>query len=192
MDIELRGQRGYLTSSMNFVEDLMYSGNKICTIVEFLIDDISVKFERHLFHQVIGIPMGSNYSRLTMALKIESDVQLFTVSYDKRDYFNFYMVAFPSLSSNIHLSLHTVFASGQLIRYARCYSFYKDFCYHHKLLVERLLSQRYQLNHLRNSFEKFYDRYPNLVESYQVLVSDIGYSFITCLISYGIRLPSFH
>ena len=87
----------------------MYSGNKICTIVEFLIDDISVKFERHLFHQVIGIPMGSNYSRLTMALKIESDVQLFTVSYDKRDYFNFYMVTFPSLSSNIHLFLHTVF-----------------------------------------------------------------------------------
>ena len=41
-----------------------------------------------------------------------------------------------------------------------------DFGYRHKLLVDRLLSQGYKVNRLRNSFLKFYGRYPDLVAKY--------------------------
>ena len=38
----------------------MYSANQIREMVEFLIDNIFVKFGGHLFRQVIGIPVGTN------------------------------------------------------------------------------------------------------------------------------------
>ena len=35
--------------------------------------------------------------------------------------------------------------------------------YCHKLLVDRLLSQGYEMKRLRNSFKKFYGRYRDLI-----------------------------
>ena len=45
--------------------------------------------------------------------------------------------------------------------------------YHHKLLVDRLLSQGYEVKHLRNSFKIFYGRYPDLIGKYQKSVKDL-------------------
>ena len=42
-----------------------------------------------------------------------------------------------------------------------------DFGYHHKLLVDRLLSQGYEVKHLRNSSKKFHGRYPDLIGKHQ-------------------------
>ena len=61
---------------------------------------------------------------------------------------------------------------SQLIRYARCWSYYDDFRYHDKLLVDRFLSQGYEVIRLRNSFKKFYDRYPDLIGKYKMSVKD--------------------
>ena len=62
---------------------------------------------------------------------------------------------------------------SQLIRYARCCSYYDDFGYRHKLLVDRLLSQGYEVKRLRNSFKKFYGRYSDLIGKYQRSVKDM-------------------
>ena len=40
--------------------DNLYTADQICRMVEFLIDNIFVKFGGCLFRQVIGIPMGTN------------------------------------------------------------------------------------------------------------------------------------
>ena len=41
--------------------DKTYNANQICEIVEFFIDNIFVKFGGHLFRQVTGIPVGTNF-----------------------------------------------------------------------------------------------------------------------------------
>ena len=42
-----------------------------------------------------------------------------------------------------------------------------------KLLLDRLLSQGYEVKRLRNSFKKFYGRYPDLIGKYQRSVKDM-------------------
>ena len=84
-----------------------------------------------------------------------------------------------NLFSGVELSMRSFFVTSycvyisQLIRYARCCSYYDDFGYRHKLLVDRLLSQGYEVKHLRNSFKKFYGRYPDLIGKYQRSVKDM-------------------
>ena len=104
---------------------------------------------------------------------IESNNRLYTKLYDKRDDFDFHIVNFPFLLSNIPANPSYGVYISQLIRYARWCSYYDDFGYRHKLLVDRLLSQGYEVKRLRNSFKKFYGRYPDLIGKYQRLVKDM-------------------
>ena len=70
---------------------------------------------------------NTSASHLDLLLSIESDGQLRTSLYDKRDDFNFHITNFPFLSSNIPSSpAYGVFIS-QLIRYARACSSYECF-----------------------------------------------------------------
>ena len=208
--------KGYFIDTINPGGDNLYTADQICRMVEFLIDNIFVKFGGCLFRQVIGIPMGTNCaslladlflysyesefldnmirgghrklaksfnlcyqytddlivfnnkkfgdyvkeiypSQLTVEKANTSDDlannnRLYTKLYDKRDDFDFHIVNFPFLSSNIPSSpLYGVYIS-QLIRYARCCSYYDDVRYHHKLLVDGLLFQGYEMKRLRNLF----------------------------------------
>ena len=113
----------------------------------------------------------ANYLNLTFI--IESNNRLYTKLYDKRDDFHFHIVNFPFFSSNIPSSPSYGVYVSQLIRYAKCCSYYDDFGYRHKLLVDRLLSQGYEVKRLRNSFKKFYGRYPDLIGKYQRSVKDM-------------------
>ena len=112
----------------------------------------------------------ANYLDLTFI--IGNNNRLYTNLYDKRDDFNFHIVKFPFLSSNIPSGPSYGVYISQLIRYARCFTYYDDFRYCHKLLVDRLVSQDYKVNLLRNSFQKCYGRYPDLVAKYQKSVRD--------------------
>ena len=107
---------------------------------------------------------------------IDSGGKLSTRLYDKRDDFDFHIVNFPFLSCNIPSGPSYGVYISQLIRYARCCSHYDDFRYHHKCLVDRLLSQGYKALRLEKSFKKFYGRYQDLIEKYQrsvnAMVSD--------------------
>ena len=95
----------------------------------------------------------ANYLDLTFIK--ESNNRLYTKLNDKRDDFDFHIVNFPFLSSNIPSSPSYGVYISQLIRYARCCSYHDDFGYRHKLLVDRLLSQGYEMKRLRNSFKNF-------------------------------------
>ena len=90
---------------------------------------------------------------LNLTFIIDSGGKFSTRLYDKHDDFDFHTVNFPFLSSNIPSSPSYGVYISHLIRYARCCSRYEDFRYHHKCLVDRLLSQGY--------------RYPDLIEKYQ-------------------------
>ena len=227
--LKITSRKGYFIDTINPSGDNLYTADQICRMVEFLIDNIVVKFGGCLFCQVIGISMGTNCaplladlflypyesefldnmirgghrklarsfnlcyryiddlivfnnkkfgdyvkeiypSQLTvekantsddlanyldLTFIIESNNRLYTKFYDKHDDFDFHIVNFPFLSSNIPSSPSYGVYISQLIRYARCCSYYDDFGYRHKLLVDRLLSQGYEVKHQRNSFKNF-------------------------------------
>ena len=113
---------------------------------------------------------------LDLTFIIDSGGKLSTRLYDKRDDFDFHIVNFPFLSSNIPSDPSYGVYISQFIRYARCCSHYDDFRYYHKCLVDRLLSQGYIALRLEKCFKKFYDRYQDLIKKYQrsvkVMVND--------------------
>ena len=86
---------------------------------------------------------------LDLLLSIESDGQLRTSLYDKRDDFTFNITNFPFLSSNIpSWPAYGVFIS-QLIRYARACSSYEFFILRAARLSSKLLGQGYVMERLK-------------------------------------------
>ena len=107
-------------------------------------------------------------SYLDILLNID---RLTTTLYDKRDDFNFAIVTFPFLCSNIPLSPAYGVYISQLIRDARaCYA-YEDFLRRGQLLTKKLMLQGYNDSRLKSSFRKFYGRYNDLVCDYKLSLS---------------------
>ena len=116
---------------------------------------------------------NASASYLDLLLSIESDGQLRTSLYDKRDDFNFHITNFPFLSSNIPSSpAYGVFIS-QLIRYARACSSYECFILRAARLSSKLLRQGYVVERLKSSLKKFYGRYGDLIKHYEVSLSQM-------------------
>ena len=110
-------------------------------------------------------------SYLDLLLSIGRDGQLHTSIYDKRDDFNSHITNFPFLSSNIPSSpAYGVFIS-QLILYARACSSYECFILRARRLSSKLLKQGYFAERLKSSFRKFYGRYGDLIQQYEVSLS---------------------
>ena len=91
---------------------------------------------------------------LDLNFTMGSNNRLYIKHYDRREDFDLNIVNFPFLSSNILSGPSYGVHISHLIRYARRCSYYDDFGYRHKLLIDRLLSQDYKVKHLRNSFKK--------------------------------------
>ena len=70
--IKVTRAQGYFTHDINGSGDNMYTADKICKMIEFLIDNIFVQFGWSLFRQVIGIPMGTNCAPLLADLFLYS------------------------------------------------------------------------------------------------------------------------
>ena len=119
--------------------------------------------------ETIESPTSASY--LDLLLSIGRDGQLHTSIYDKRDDFNFHITNFPFLCSNISSSpAYGVFIS-QLIRYARACSSYECFILRARRLSSKLLKQGYLAERLKSSFRKFYGRYGDLIQQYEVSLS---------------------
>ena len=110
---------------------------------------------------------------LDLTFIIDSGSKLSTRLYDKWDDFDFHIVNFLFLSSNIPSGPSYGVYILQLIRYARCCSHYNDFRYRHKCLVDRLLSQGHIVLWLEKSNKKFYGRYQDLIEKYYRAVKEM-------------------
>ena len=103
--------------------------------------------------------------------------QLSTKIYDK--HFNFKIINFPIMCSNIPASPAYGVYILQLIRYARASSNYSDFLKRHLYLRNRLLDQGYKKIYLIWSLKKFIFWYQDLVEKYSVsaeTIIDDGFS----------------
>ena len=55
-----------------FVCYLKYTANDICKMIEFLVDNMYVRFGRQLFRQMVGIPIGTNCASLLADLFLYS------------------------------------------------------------------------------------------------------------------------
>ena len=116
-------------------------------------------------------------SYLDLHLSIESDGQLRTSLYDKRDDFNFHIINFPFPSSNFPSSpAYGVFIS-QLIRYARACSSYECFILRAARLSSKLLGQGYVMERLKSCLRKFYGRYGDHIKHYEVSLSQMFMTF---------------
>ena len=86
--------------------------------------ELEIKDTTDADHRAIYLDLDLNYDR---------DKRLQVKMYDKRDDFNYNIVNFPFLSSNIPQS-----PASQLIRYARASSAYIDFLVRSRLLTNKL------------------------------------------------------
>ena len=110
----------------------------------------------------------SSASYLDIFLEFDSNGDLSTRLYDKRDDFNFTIINFPHLDSNIPLSPAYGVYISQLIRYARACSSYGDFVVRHSNLSCKLINQGYSRRRLVSSFKRFFGRCHKLVDKYNV------------------------
>jgi hypothetical protein len=108
-------------------------------------------------------------SYIGLHLAIDSEGRLRTKLYDQRDDFNFPIVNFPFICSNIP----TVPAYGayisQLIRYSRAGGSCQDVLDRGLLLTRKLLNQGFLLVKLKSSHRKFYGRHHDLVDAMEYL-----------------------
>ena len=169
-----------------FVQKLLRDKNKKLAVSFNLtyryIDDV-LSINNHNFHNYVHLiypeeldikdttESDRSASYLDILLNIDSNGRLTTTLYDKRDDFNFAIVNFPFLCSNIPLSPAYGVYISQLIRYARaCYA-YEDFLRRGQLLTKKLMLQGYNESRLKSSFRKFYGRYNDLVCDYKLSLS---------------------
>ena len=87
--------------------------------------------------------------------------------------FNFKIINFPNMCSNIPTSPAYGVYISQLIRYAKASSNYSDFLKRHLHLSNRLLDQGYTQIRLIRSLKTFIFRYQDLVEIYSVSAETI-------------------
>ena len=112
-------------------------------------------------------------SSLDLHFEIASACRLRTKLDDKWNYFNFPIVNFPSLCSNIpEAPAYGVYIS-KLIRYSRACGSYQDFLDRGWQLTRKLLNQGFFLVKLKSSLQKFYGRHHDLVDRYGISVSQM-------------------
>jgi hypothetical protein len=112
-------------------------------------------------------------SYLDLHLEIDSEGRLRTKFNNNRDDFNFLIMNFPSICNNIPAApVYGVYIS-QLIRYSRVFGSNQDFRNRGLLLTRKLLNQWFLLVKLKSLLRKFYSRHHDLVDRYEISVSQM-------------------
>jgi hypothetical protein len=116
---------------------------------------------------------ASSASFLDLCLEIDDSGQLSTKIYNKQNDFNFKIINFPNMCSNIPASPAYGVYISQWIGYARANSNYSDFLKRHLHLRNRLLDQDYEKIRFFRSLKKFIFRYQDRVEIFSVSAETI-------------------
>ena len=90
-----------------------------------------------------------------------------------RCHVTFPIVNYPFISSNIPASLAYGVYISQRIRYSRACAPYSDFLDRAQLLTQKLLKQGYVAARLNSSLLKLYGRHHNLVNRYEMSISQM-------------------
>ena len=93
--------------------------------------------------------------------------------FDKRDDFNFPIVNFPLICSNIPAAPAYGVYISQLIRYSRACGTYQDFLDRGLVLTTKLLNQGFLLVQFKSSLRKLNGRQHDLVYRYGISVSQM-------------------
>ena len=101
----------------------------------------------------------NSLSYLDLDLKIK-DKKFSTSVYDKRDSFDFFIVNFPHLDSNIPSKPAYGVYISQLVRIGRICDSYNSFHTRHFNLTSRLVKQGFHYDKLVSNFKKFSSKYP--------------------------------
>ena len=109
---------------------------------------------------------------------------IITKIYDKRDDFNFDIVNFPHLDSDVPKAPSYGIYMSQLVRYARACTNLNDFNERNLILTKKLLQQGYLFHKLRKTFTKFYHRNKDLLHKYQ--------THLKKLLNVGISHPEYY
>jgi hypothetical protein len=133
-------------------------------ITVFLINKILLK----IAHMVI-----TKNCRVYQVKRISNRGRIKTRLYDKQDVFNFPIVNFPFLGTNIPASPAYGIYMSQLMCYCRACAQYSDFLDRVQLLTQKLLKQDYVAPRLKSSLQKLYGRHHNLVDRYEISVSNL-------------------
>jgi len=112
-------------------------------------------------------------SYFQLHLEIDSEARLRTKLHAKRYDFNFPIVNFPFICSNIPAAPAYGEYISQMIRYSRACGSYQDFLDRGLLLTRKLLNQWFLLVKLKSSLRKFYGRHHDLVDRYGISVSQM-------------------
>ena len=167
--LQLKGEK-HLAQSFNFtfryIDDVLsLNNNRFEDFVDIIYpDELEIKDTTE---------SDKHASYLDLHLEHDKDYNLFVKLYDKRDDFDFQIVNFPFICSNIPQSpAYGVFVS-QLIRYSRACSSYDDFLVRSHLLVNKLLKQGFLTSKLKAAFRKFYGRHFVLIQKYNMSVNNI-------------------
>jgi hypothetical protein len=115
-------------------------------------------------------------SYLDLYLYIDNSRRLKSKLYFKHDDFDFPIVNFPFLSSNIPTSPAYGVYISQLIRYCRACNVYSDVLNRAKLPSKKLLCQGYVQPLLISSLQKFYCRHHDLTDRYDVSISQMRFN----------------
>jgi hypothetical protein len=110
-------------------------------------------------------------SYLDLHLEIDSERRIRKKLYDKKDDFNFLIVNFPFICSNIPAAPAYGVYIYQFMRYSRACCSYQDFLDRGLLLTKKLLYQGFLLVKLNSSVPKCYGRHHDLVDRYGKSVS---------------------
>ena len=116
--------------------------------------------------------MNANSAIYDLFLEVRQN-KLHTKLYDKRDDFNFEIINFPYITSNIPSGPAYGVYISQLLRYCRACDSYEDFHVRHSLLVLKLVRQGFSQSRLVRSFKKFYGRYGVHISKYDKAVTQM-------------------
>ena len=111
----------------------------------------------------------SRLSYLDLEVKIE-DRKFTTAVFDKRDDFNFHIVNFPHMDSNIPSKPAYGVYISQLVRIGRICDNYESFFTRHHQLTRRLVKQGFLYDKLVSSFKRFCSGYPEIFSKFKISI----------------------
>ncbi len=148
-----------LSLSFRFIDDLLCFNNS----------DLVSKYVHTIYPRELILNKTNENDQKCTFLDIDMNIeqgQINTKLYNKRDDFNFKIISFPEMSSNIHFRrTHGVFLS-QLIRYSKVFKESILFNNRTKNLANKLIRQGFSKTILRRKFSYFFDKFYHLVKKY--------------------------
>ena len=149
-------------STVRYIDDLLTLNNP-----SFL-DEIPNIYPREL---VLKKTTESAVEVSYLDVKIGIEEERFVTSvYDKRDSFNFHIVNFPFLNSNIPTAPAYGVYISQLVRVGRISSCYSQFVLRNKSMTSRLIKQGFRYSKLCKTFKKFCRKHVSLVKKFGACV----------------------